>query len=281
MAESTTPPDVPLEATAQVLTFESGMYAVDFHAPRTLAIGLGLPLPCARLDAIQPGALMDGRAIVSVTAEGGWLSHGDLPAFVRVVGGKAGVLLTIYKSAGDMPFPELRVRYIRDDLQFEPIAPPADPLGDTVGSEESLPAQVLVHAQERGDVRVRAGEWAGVPGSRRLLEGFAVSFKPDIGIAPEELEYQGILGDKWNTPWFAAGEFCGSRGMALPILGLRARLTGRAAETHECRYWGSFVGLGEVGPFADGAACEGGGQPMDGLRLSIVARPAADTDRPA
>jgi hypothetical protein len=268
--------NAPLDATAQFLTFEPGMYAVDFHAPRPMLTHVGLPMPCARLDAMAPSIALQGRAVISMMSESGFLFHGDLPAFVRVVGGTAGVLLTIYKSAGGMPSPELRIRYIRDDLQFQPV-PAATDHAPAAGeplplAEGALATQLLVHAQERGDVVAGAGEWAGTPGSRLLLEGFAVMVDPQTGVGSEELEYQAILGDGWNTPWFAAGEFCGSRGLALPILGLRVRLNGHAAGLYQCTYWGSFVGPGEVGPIADGEACEADGQPMDALRILITSK---------
>jgi hypothetical protein len=274
--------NAPLDATAQCLTFESGMYAVDFHAPRPMLTHVGLPMPCARLDAMAPSIALQGRAVISMMSDSGFLFHGDLPAFVRVVGGTAGVLLTIYKSAGGMPPPELRIRYIRDDLQFQPVPAATDHAPASAGeplplAEGALAMQLLVHAQERGDVVAGAGEWAGTPGSRLLLEGFVVTVDPQTGVGSEELEYQAILGDGWNTPWFAAGEFCGSRGLALPILGLRVRLTGHAAELYQCTYWGSFVGPGEIGPVVDGEACEADGQPMDALRV-FIARKATPAD---
>ena len=50
------------------------------------------------------------------------------------------------------------------------------------------------------------------------------------GIAPEDIEYQAVLGRNWLSPWVEGGKFCGSRGMALPLLGLKVRLKGAAAK---------------------------------------------------
>jgi hypothetical protein len=44
--------------------------------------------------------------------------------------------------------------------------------------------------------------------------------------------------------------------MALPILGLRVRLRGQAAETHEVSYSATFIDGTSVGPVAAGEACE-------------------------
>ncbi len=57
------------------------------------------------------------------------------------------------------------------------------------------------------------------------------------GVAPQDLEYQAVLGRGWLSPWIEGGKFCGSRGMALPLLGLNVRLKGEAAKTHECTYF--------------------------------------------
>ena len=44
--------------------------------------------------------------------------------------------------------------------------------------------------------------------------------------------------------------------MALPLLGLKIRLKGAAAKTHECSYSASFVDGTSVGPVSSGETCE-------------------------
>jgi hypothetical protein len=65
-----------------------------------------------------------------------------------------------------------------------------------------------------------------------------------------------VLGRGWLSPWIEGGKFCGSRGMALPLLGLKVRLKGAAAKTHECRYSATFVDGSSVGPMQAGETCE-------------------------
>ena len=65
-----------------------------------------------------------------------------------------------------------------------------------------------------------------------------------------------MLGRNWLSPWVEAGKFCGSRGMALPLLGLKVRLKGAAAKTFECSYSATFVDGSAVGPVSGGEACE-------------------------
>jgi hypothetical protein len=65
-----------------------------------------------------------------------------------------------------------------------------------------------------------------------------------------------VLGRGWLSPWVEGGQLCGSRGMALPILGLRVRLRGEAAETFDCEYSATFTDGSSVGPMAAGETCE-------------------------
>jgi hypothetical protein len=118
------------------------------------------------------------------------------------------------------------------------------------------------------------GEWLGEKGGKRWIEGFAVA--PSRDIAPADLEYQAVLGRGWLSPWVEGGQFCGSRGMALPVLGLRLRLRGAAAEAFVCRYSASFVDGSEIGPVQAGEACEAESlAAMEAFHVEIIPRAAA------
>ena len=93
---------------------------------------------------------------------------------------------------------------------------------------------IMAHIQSRGDVGALFGDWLGEPGSNNWIEGFAIT-APD-GVAVANFTYQAVLGRGWLSPWVEAGQYCGSRGMALPLLGLRIRLGGEAAEQYEISY---------------------------------------------
>ncbi len=262
-----------LHATAQLLTFEPGLYAVDFGAVRSAPTDSGLTLPCVRLEPVPAAPTAPGRAFVSVMAEAGWLSQGGQPSFVRVVGGRAGVMLTIYKAGSDMASPELRIRLLPEGVAAGGRAP--SPREEERPAAPRTPGPAfgqLVHVQGMGDLRVSGGEWAGRAGSGLPLEGFALTLGDGQSAPDPELtvEYQAILGDQWNTPWMRGGQFCGSRGMSLPLLGVRIRLGGAAAARHTCRYWGSFVGAPSIGPHRDGEACTAGGAFMEALRVEIT-----------
>jgi hypothetical protein len=131
------------------------------------------------------------------------------------------------------------------------------PAGHVAAAQAAPPAAnpaVMAHVQRMGDVGCSLGEWLGQKGSRQWVEGFGLA--PLDGVAPEDLEYQAVLGRNWLSPWVESGKFCGSRGMALPLLGLKVRLKGAAARTLECSYAATFVDGSEIGPVTGGETCE-------------------------
>ena len=76
--------------------------------------------------------------------------------------------------------------------------------------------------------RCSATGWASAA-ARRWIEGFA--HRAARAIAAERHRIPGGAGPRLAVAWVEGGQFCGSRGMALPVLGLRVRLRGEAAET--------------------------------------------------
>jgi len=70
-----------------------------------------------------------------------------------------------------------------------------------------------------------------------------------------------------------AGQYCGSRGMALPLLGMRVRLTGEAAEQFEITTSASFVGGTSAGPVGNDETCEADTlAPLEALQIVITPR---------
>ena len=100
------------------------------------------------------------------------------------------------------------------------------------------------------------GEWLGEKGSQRWIEGFAVA--PTQDILPTDIEYQAVLGRGWLSPWVEGGQFCGSRGMALPVLGLKLRLRGAAADAFDCSYSATFIDGSRGRPGEGGRGMRGG-----------------------
>jgi hypothetical protein len=279
-----------LATTVQYLVFEPGLYALDLNTPRPASTDIGLFLPAIRLDTAPPTPSRPGRACVVGPTREGWIWRGDDAVFVLVAGGQAGMLLTIYRANDGMAAPEIRFRTVHPLLgQSLPSPPPPGPppvqasgrrAPSAAGTVDAaaVPLRVLAHVSGVGDVRRRQGQWLGVAGSGKTIEGFAV--EPEALLDPKAVEYQAILGNNWSTPWFAGGEYCGSRGLLLPLLGFRVRLA-QAAADYECLYWGQFIGGQTTGPHHDGEACQAGDAPLEAIQVVIRRRAAPAASAPA
>jgi hypothetical protein len=260
-----------LQVSAHLMTLETGLFCV-FQTP-----GSAQPDPASGLPGVRitpaPGLAGRPEAVsVSTFREDGWLN--GTAALVRVTDGSAQILVTIYQHKGLDAAPRLQVLRLSGEPNAasapEPVpasaAGKADPevpakipaaTADAPPAEAAAPAtnpDIMAHIQRMGDVGCSLGEWLGHKGSRQWVEGFGMA--PLEGLAPEDLEYQAVLGRNWLSPWVESGKFCGSRGMALPLLGIKVRLKGAAAKTHECTYSATFVDGTEVGPVTAGETCE-------------------------
>ena len=259
-----------LTSNATFLTFDPGLYSIDFRAAGGSMSNVGLPLPCARLDPVV-NPTSPGRVFVSLTPDSSWLSRFTETAHVLVVGGRAGAVLTVYRPTDGTPMPEVQFRSVvpvapakTGKPQDQPVITPrpADQPGTT--------AILTIHLETVGDISQPSHDWVGDTSGVRSIEGFALTLP--AGMETSDLEYQGIMGEDWRTPWFEAGAFCGSRGLQLPLLGFRLRLVGAAADRFECRAYGQFVRSGVVGPVGSGEDCNADNMPLTAIKVAIVAK---------
>ena len=199
----------------------------------------------------------------------GWLSAEGDATLVRVRNQPSQVLVTIYQLPGEPDSaPRLQVRQLlgpgdMPGANLRQPAPGAAPAPDV--------ADFMSHIQSRGDIGAKFGEWLGERGSNNWIEGFAIN-APE-GIAAADFTYQAVLGRGWLSPWVDAGQYCGSRGMALPLLGLRIRLNGEAAEQYEISYSASFVGGASAGPVGNDETCEADTlAPLEAFQIILTPR---------
>ncbi len=244
-----------LKVSGHLMALDPGLFCIVQTPSRSLDAASGLPGVRISLPP-GPGSRPEAVTITTFRPDG-WLLGGGDAALVRVLGAPAQILVTIYQAPNATDgAPNLQVMRLLEPATGGARAPQG--AGQAVAA---LPAagtpkimELIAHIAERGDVGAMVGEWLGERGSKKWIEGFGIS--PTGEVTPKEIEYQAVLGRGWLSPWVEGGQFCGSRGMALPILGLRLRLRGAAAETHEAFYAASFVDGTSVGPVAAGEACE-------------------------
>lgn len=276
-----------LKVSAHLMTLQKGVYCV-YHSDGSAAPDPSTGLPGARLT-LPPGPSAHNVTIRSFR-EDGWLGGPDSAALVRVSEGPAQILMTVYMLPdSSIAAPRLQVIRLADSpVVAQPDAIPEENETDAVAAESVAEPEIAAHIQSRGDTLARLGDWIGERGSQRWIEGFAVAPRGDV--QPEDIEYQAVLGRGWLSPWAEGGQFCGSRGMALPILGLKVRLRGVALATHTLEVSASFTDGTLIGPVGAGEACESPSlAPLEAFQV-VVRRlddenedpaPSASSDAPA
>ena len=277
MATSSTEsnPMTELKASAHLMSFEAGVFCV-FTAPGAAPADAATGLPGVRITKAPAQSGFAGQVSISGFNSDGWLGGSEDATLVRVTGGPAQVLMTVYQAKDSaQPAPELKVMRLT-----EPPAPAPAPeqarkaAPQQPAARQAAPIEVAAHVYGVGDVGGPLGEWMGERGSKRWIEGFGLA--PAAGIAAGDIEYQAVLGRGWLSPWAEGGQFCGSRGMSLPILGLRVRLRGAAAEAFTATVEATFVDGSTAGPVTDGAACEAPSlAALEAFRIVLKPRAAA------
>jgi len=268
------PPDAPpppggAEAPVQELKVTGHLMAL----PAGLFCFVNEPNPNAARQHGMPGVRVSppptGAQNVEIVTfrPDGWLNANGDAAMVKVLKNPGHVLVTIYQLPNQPDAaPRLQVRQLLGggDAPAAAPAPPAAP-------PAPVRVDMMAHIQSRGDIGANFGDWLGERGSTNWIEGFAIS-APE-GIDPADLSYQAVLGRGWLSPWIESGQYCGSRGMALPLLGLRIRLGGEAADHYEISYSASFVGGTTAGPVGNDETCEGDTlAPLEAVQVTLTPR---------
>ncbi|NVN43967.1 hypothetical protein HW537_08605 [Asaia siamensis] len=285
MSNSTNSPGqdqvVQLKVHGSLMTFDAGLYCVFLPPENAAHCVNGYPAVTVTQAPNMPAGVVsittiDDDGVISA-------SHGAGAgaALVRVSRGPAQILVTTYQ-APDSTLPAPGIQVAR--LSGEPVAS----AGAAAASQAAVAAQpgavaqaphpdfkpeVAAHVQRRGDVLASIGEWMGEPGSQNWIEGFGIA--PQSQIAPEDIEYQAVLGKGWLSPWAEAGQYCGSRGMALPILGLCVRLKNGAEDKFDIVLSATFTDGTRLGPVSGGETLEAESlAPLEAFHLEILPRDA-------
>jgi hypothetical protein len=267
-----------LGVSSRLIRLDPGVFSLSLMpGPADRAMGL----PAARVS-VPPGPSGRREAVSISTFRGdGWLTTDDEPTLFRVLPGGAEVLVTLYWStmAGAASPPALKLVRLNPEgavgghfdttagaLSGSPTGtmPPGYIPGQPGGSLPGLPmsrapevaahaAEIVAHIEGIGDVGGKLGDWVGMRGSGRAIEGFSLT--PRQGIAPEDFEIRAVLGRDWLSPWLPGGSFCGSRGLALPMRGFCLRLHPAAAARYDLACFARFVDGAEVGPVGSDRIC--------------------------
>lgn len=150
------------------------------------------------------------------------------------------------------------------------------------GSEGAL---FLAHVSRRGDVPVKANEWAGGPDAPGRIEGLEILGPGKEGFQAEAQVLSGGRDPTWSE-WLGVGVFGGTRGRNQPLLGVRLRLIGEQAHHFIVHAEALFLGSAIVSQRGREVECvsQTRRDPLVGFRFEICSerrasvRPAAGDD---
>ena len=139
--------------------------------------------------------------------------------------------------------------------------------------EREIPLEIIVHIERIGDRSFPGSTWAGQRGEQRRVEGFSI--KPLGGILPDDLEYKALRRGGIETPWTPGGQFCGTRGQSLPLIGLAMRIAPHLQERFSVVYQASFFHSGIIGPCSNGSPClpRAADDQLEAINIRVVETP--------
>lgn len=284
-----------LTASVQVLALPAGLYLFSVTAATVGRVeGAGkINLPALHVG-LGPGVRTDLVEFVQgPVTSGTWLfAQGDmLVAKVRSPG--ATLILTSIRGPGgealaiNLERLDGRARTQARQGKTGAAAPavaagPAQAPADDGAAADGLPLEIKAHIRAQGDRTFARAPWAGRLGRGMWLESFSV--RPIEGLRPTDIEYKGLTGSGFETPWVQGDERCGTQGLSVPLIGFAVRLKpGPGTEAYDCEYSGYFQSGAVRGPLRNGSPCRStaASDPLEGIQIRIVKRAGASASRTA
>ncbi len=286
-----------LSASVQVLPLPAGLYlfSVKAAAPPSAAGAGQLALPAMHVG-LGPGVRSEQVEFVAgPSTHGAWLFAASDLLVTRINDGGARLILTSVRGPGGETL-TIKVERLGARAGAEAALPAArDPVGDPAAPAQDellfdapqrnlpLALEIGCHIRTRGDMSFANRPWAGRVAPGLWIESFSIRSPERIGTSA--IEYKGLTGTGFETPWLSGESRCGTRGMGVPLVGFALRLKPNAATApYDCEYSGYFQSGLIVGPLRNGAPCRStvANDPLEGLKVSLVARSdaTASPERP-
>lgn len=256
-------PIVPQENVTYILTLPVGVFCVvndsvmedkSNEALDVVSIS-SLPWPQQHVEFLS----FHGKGVLK--------SGGDV-ALIRVNCAPAKFLISFSLPEGTKgKYPKIVIQKIshqsgKDEESYSVNSP-------TISVQERF--QILAHIQTRGDVVGMFGSRVGEHGSGRWIEGFSI--RVPEGLNSSDISYQAILGHDWLSPWANGLEYCGSRGIGVPLMGFRIKLSAQANEKFVLFYCGFFMDGTVNGPVGNDDICTSNMRiPLEAIEIYLIAR---------
>ena len=276
-----------LSASVQVLPLPAGLYlfSVKAASPLTERVAGKLHLPAMHVG-LGPGVGADQvEFIAGPGTAGAWLfAQGDVLVAKVNSAGATLILTSVRDSEGKVLSIEVERLESRTDGSAEANAEagvrepemraPAASAAATDGL--TVPLQIKTHIRSRGDMSFSDAPWAGRVGPGLWIESFSI--RPLEHLAAKDIEYKGLTGTGFETPWQSSEQFCGTKGISMPLVGFAVRLKpGPEGSAYDCEYSGYYRSGATAGPFRNGAPCRSSlaNDPLEGMQVRISKRPKA------
>ena len=263
-----------IEATAKILTLPVGVYAFSVQGGASTMSFEELAVP-ALLLGIAP---MRSEGAAEFLAGAGtwdrWLTRASDTFIVRISGGSVALLLTSVRlpTSGVLNINVQRID-ARPDITGQDNQPAAS------GEQSVLPVQILAHIENFGDIYFSDGR-IGFSGQKLRIEAFAIL---SVGrLEPDLIEYSGVMGDGYQTPWLSNQVLCGSRGRGIGLTGFAIRMKPLIAARYACSYAGRFVSGATVGPLTNGELCRSSvpEDALESIELQVTERSLSQSSAP-
>jgi GT2 family glycosyltransferase len=287
-----------LSASVQVLPLPPGLYLFSVRAATpVIAAATGqLSLPAVHVG-LGPGVRTEEVEFVAgPSTHGGWLfAKGDL-LVTKIKGSGATLVLTSVRAPGGEV---LSIKVERLEVRADAVTGQADcesherapqeravagklqvrraakSSATSAADESTLPLAIGAHIRTRGDMSFSEVPWAGRIAPGLWIESFSV--RPLERFGAEDIEYKGLTGNGFETPWLSDAKMCGTKAMSTPLLGFAIRLKpSPAAAAYDCEYSGYFASGFTVGPLRNGVPCRSSvaSDPLEGIQVRLMKRSA-------
>jgi hypothetical protein len=210
-----------LTGHARSIRVEAGLHALIFSktdATQNDIAGVALPIT-------QVTPRPDERSAVTIVSNSGsgngWLGAEGGTVILRT-SARGAALVTTYGIADEAALPALKILDLDQLSGIQPTASAPTPVETPRAAGREITSELVLHIERQGDRRFSAGGWAGNPGGRLRIEGFAI--RPLSAVAPGQIEYMGFGPGGRQTPWVTDVKLCGTRGRRFPLTGFAIRL---------------------------------------------------------
>jgi hypothetical protein len=185
---------------------------------------------------------------------------------------RAAVFVATYGIADEAALPVLKMLDLNRLDGAQPDSPTPAPVAASGSPGRDITSELILHIERQGDRRFSAGGWAGNPGGRLRIEGFAI--RPLSAIAPGQVEYMGFGPGGRQTPWVTDVKLCGTRGRGFPLTGFAVRVAPALRAQFDVVYEGYFFDSGIRGPVRNGEPCLPSivDDPLGAIRLRVIER---------